>query len=163
MANTGNLMQQLRHMQQPGLDALALRLNTIYSAKGVTSVANQYGRQRRLCELFGIGGHNLSFEDRMWITSWNTIMGINFMCPHLYQYSLKGERKRDYPPAISHQQPYWPYNGLFEDFSARLCYFATAGVNEPDICVIHPQESAYLETQTSLLHPPACRSRYWPG
>ena len=116
MANTGNLMQQLRHMQQPGLDALALRLNTIYSAKGVTSVANQYGRQRRLCELFGIGGHNLSFEDRMWITSWNTIMGINFMCPHLYQYSLKGERKRDYPPAISHQQPYWPYNGLFEDF-----------------------------------------------
>jgi len=153
MANTGNLMQQLRHMQQPGLDALALRLNTIYSAKGVTSVANQYGRQRRLCELFGIGGHNLSFEDRMWITSWNTIMGINFMCPHLYQYSLKGERKRDYPPAISHQQPYWPYNGLFEDFSARLCYFATAGVNEPDICVIHPQESAYLETQTSLITP----------
>ena len=85
MINTGNLMQQLRHMQQPGLDALALRLNTIYSAKGVTSVANQYGRQRRLCELFGIGSHNLSFEDRMWITSWNTIMGINFMCPHLYQ------------------------------------------------------------------------------
>ena len=164
MANTGNLMQQLRHMQQPGLDALALRLNTIYSAKGVTSVANQYGRQRRLCELFGIGGHNLSFEDRMWITSWNTIMGINFMCPHLYQYSLKGERKRDYPPAISHQQPYWPYNGLFEDFSARLCYFATAGVNEPDICVIHPQESAYLETRSSAmsaLKPPQAAPSHW--
>ncbi len=153
MRNTGNLMQQLRHMQQPGLDALALRFNTIYSAKGVTSVANQYGRQRRLCELFGIGGHNMSFEDRIWITAWNSIMGINFMCPHLYLYSMRGERKRDYPPAISHQQPYWSENKLFEDYSARLCYFGSVGRTVAEVCVIHPQESSYLDFQTDMITP----------
>ena len=145
MLNEGNLMQQLRHMQQPGIDALGLRFQTTYCAKGASSVANQYGIPRRLSELFGISGHNMSFEDRMWITSWHTIMGINFMCPHLYLYSMKGERKRDYPPTISHQQPYWTYNKLFEDYSARLCYFATIGRPTAEICVFHPLESNYIE------------------
>ena len=145
MLNTGNLMQQLRHMQQPGIDALGLRYGSVYLGKGVSSVANQYGLERRLSELFGISGHNMSFEDRMWITAWHTIMGVNFMCPHLYLYSMKGARKRDYPPTISHQQPYWAYNKLFEDYSARLCYFATAGKTTPEICIIHPLESTYIE------------------
>ena len=145
MLNTGNLMQQLRHMQQPGIDALGLRYGSVYLGKIAGSVANQYGIERRLSELFGISGHNMSFEDRMWITSWHTVMGINFMCPHLYLYSMKGARKRDYPPAISHQQPYWAHNKLFEDYSARLCYFATVGKTTPEICVIHPLESAYIE------------------
>ncbi len=144
MLNEGNLMQQLRHMQQPGIDALGLRYNTVHCGKVTTSVANQYGLRRRLSELFGISGHNMSFEDRMWITSWHTIMGINFMCPHLYLYSMKGSRKRDFPPTISHQQPYWGYNKLFEDFSARLCYFASTGKTRAEVCVLNPIESDYI-------------------
>lgn len=145
MLNEGNLMQQLRHMQMPGIDALGLRYNTLHCGKVMTSVANQYGRRRRLSELFGISGHNMTFEDRMWITGWHTLMGVNFMCPHLSLYSMKGERKRDYPPTISPHQPYWRYNRLFEDYSARLAYFATAGQTEPEICVLSPIESDYIE------------------
>ena len=145
MQNTGNLMQQLRHMKQPGIDALGLCLQTIYNAKGVSSMSNQYGIERRLSELFGISGHNMNFEDRMWIVSWHTIMGVNFMCPHLYLYSMKGERKRDYPPTISHHQPYWIHNKLFEDYSARLCYFASVGQPTAEICVFHPLESSYID------------------
>lgn len=150
MRNEGNLMQQLRHMQMPGIDALGLHYNTIHCGKVMTSVANQYGRTRRLSELFGISGHNMTFEDRMWITSWHTLMGINFMCPHLSLYSMKGERKRDYPPTISYQQPYWRYNKIFEDYSARLCYFATAGQSTPEICVLSPIESDYIEEAQKL-------------
>jgi hypothetical protein len=145
MLNEGNLMQQLRHMQMPGIDALGLHYNTLHCGKVMTSVANQYGRPRRLSELFGISGHNMTFEDRMWITSWHTLMGVNFMCPHLSLYSMKGERKRDYPPTISPHQPYWRYNKLFEDYSARLCYFATAGQTLPEVCVLSPIESDYIE------------------
>lgn len=145
MLNEGGLAQQLRHMQMPGIDALGLRYNTLHCGKVMTSVANQYGLTRRLSELFGISGHNMTFEDRMWITAWHTLMGINFMCPHLSLYSMKGERKRDYPPTISYQQPYWRYNASFEDFSARLCYFATAGRNEAELCVLSPIESNYIE------------------
>jgi len=145
MLNEGNLMQQLRHMQMPGIDALGLHYNTLHCGKVMTSVANQYGRRRRLSELFGISGHNMTFEDRMWLTSWHTLMGVNFMCPHLSLYSMKGERKRDYPPTISPHQPYWRYNRLFEDYSARLAYFATVGQTEPEICVLSPIESDYIE------------------
>jgi hypothetical protein len=98
MQNEGNLMHQLRRMQIPGIDALGLYYSTVHNAKVNTSTANQYGIDRRLSELFGISGQNMSFEDRMWITAWHTIMGVNFMCPHLYLYSMKGERKRDCPP-----------------------------------------------------------------
>jgi len=150
MLNTGALMQQLRHMQMPGIDALGLHYNSVHSGKVMTSVANQYGRPRRLSELFGISGHNLTFEDRMWITAWHTLMGVNFMCPHLSLYSMKGDRKRDYPPTISYQQPYWRYNKLFEDFSARLCAFATIGRTAAEICVIHPIESDYIEHAEGL-------------
>jgi len=145
MLNEGDLMQQLRHMQMPGIDALGLHYNTLHCGKVMTSVANQYGRRRRLSELFGISGHNMTFEDRMWITSWHTLMGVNFMCPHLSLYSMKGERKRDYPPTISPHQPYWRYNQLFEDYSARLSYFATLGKTEAEIVVLNPIESCYIE------------------
>jgi hypothetical protein len=145
MLNEGGLMQQLRHMQMPGIDALGLRYNSLHCGKVMTSVANQYGQRRRLSELFGISGHNMTFEDRMWITGWHTLMGVNFMCPHLSLYSMKGERKRDYPPTISPHQPYWRYNRLFEDFSARLAYFATAGQTAPEVLVLSPLESCYVE------------------
>ena len=145
MQNEGNLSQQFRSMQMPGIDALGLRYNPTHTGKVLTSTANQYGISRRLSELFGISGQNMSFEDRMWITSWHTIMGVNFMCPHLYLYSMKGERKRDYPPTISHQQPYWSQNKLFEDYSARLCYFATVGKTKAEVCIISPIESDYID------------------
>lgn len=145
MVNAGALMQQYRHMHVPGIDSLGLNYGSVHCGKVMTSVANQYGQSRRLSELFGISGHNLSFEDRIWITAWHTIMGINFMCPHLSLYSMKGERKRDYPPTISQHQPWWRHNRLFEDYSARLCYFAGTGEAAPDVCVLSPIESNYIE------------------
>lgn len=145
MLNEGGLMQQYRHLDIPGIDALGLKLPTVHCGKVMTSVANQYGRRRRLSELFGIAGHNLTFEDRMWITAWHTLMGVNFMCPHLSLYSMKGERKRDFPPTLSAHQPWWRHNRLFEDFSARLCHFASVGETVAEVCVLSPIESDYIE------------------
>ncbi|MFQ8805263.1 MAG: hypothetical protein ACLR8Y_09450 [Alistipes indistinctus] len=117
-----------------------------------------------MCELFGIGGHNLSFEDRMWITSWNTIMGINFMCPHLYQYSLKGERKRDYPlrdqPSAALLAVQRLIRGLFRQAllfrdgrseRARYMRDPSAGVGLPG----DPDQLDYTHRRAV--------SRYWPG
>ena len=144
MQNEGNLMMQLRHMDVPGVDALGLKFKPLHNDRVMTSVANQYGKQRRVVEIFGISGHNLSFEDRMWLTAWHTQNGANMLCPHLALYSMKGERKRDYPPTLSYQQPYWSSNKLFEDFAARMCYFATCGKYEGEICVLATIESDYI-------------------
>ena len=100
--NVGDLMIQLRHMQQPGLDHLGLHIDdALYAVRNISSVSNQYGISSRLSEAYGISGQNMNFEDRAWIASWHTLNGINHLCPHLALYSMKGTRKRDYPPTLS--------------------------------------------------------------
>lgn len=144
--NVGDLMIQLRHMQQPGLDHLGLHIdNALYAVRNISSVANQYGIARRLSEAYGISGQNMNFEDRAWIASWHTLNGINHICPHLALYSMKGTRKRDYPPTLSSQQPYWQYNKLLEDYVARLCYVTTIGKYSSEFLVVNPLESEYIE------------------
>jgi hypothetical protein len=141
--NVGNAMITYRHMQMPGIDQLGLNYSLLNSPKSVSSVANQYGIPRRLSESYGISGHNMNFEDRKWLLDWLTINGINFIVPHLALYSMKGERKRDYPPDFSPAQPYWSYNKLFEDYTGRMCYVSTIGKYAADILVLHPLESDY--------------------
>jgi hypothetical protein len=142
----GNSMMHYRWMQQPGIDNLGLTIaNRLLTARSLSSVANQYNTPRRLSELFGISGQNMNFEDRKWIAGWHSILGINHFCPHLTLYSMKGLRKRDYPPTFSYQQPYWPYNKKIEDYLGRISYAATIGKYVPQILVINPLESEYLK------------------
>ena len=149
--NVGDLMMQLRNMQQPGMDHLGLHIdNDLNGARNISSVANQYGISRRLSEAYGISGQNMNFEDRAWIASWHTLEGINHICPHLALYSMKGTRKRDYPPTLSSQQPYWPFNKLLEDYVARLCYISTVGKYAAEFLVVHPLESEFIEGGINL-------------
>lgn len=145
--NVGNMMIQYRHMQRPGIDHLGLRLpvQVVYMMRSLSSVANQYGRTRRLSEMFGISGQNMNFEDRAWICGGHAVLGVNHVCPHLSLYSMKGCRKRDYPPTISPQQPYWTWNGVVEDCMARICYLSSVGAYAPEVLVINPLESAYID------------------
>jgi len=152
MVNSGNSMVNYRHMQMPGIDQLGLHYPPLNVPKSVSSVANQYGIARRMSESYGISGQNMSFEDRKWLLDWLTINGINFIVPHLSSYSMKGERKRDYPPNFSQAQPYWKYNKLFEDYSARMCYVNTIGEYAADLLIIHPLESEYLGIGNGSYH-----------
>jgi hypothetical protein len=154
MTNSGNSMINYRHMQIPGLDMLGLHYIPLNAPRSVSSVANQYGINRRLCESYGISGQNMNFEDRKWLLDFLTVNGINFIVPHLSLYSMKGERKRDYPPNFSPVQPYWPYNKLFEAYTGRMCYVNTIGKYAADIVVIHPLESEYAGVRNN------CYQRY---
>jgi len=141
----GNLMRQLRREGMPGMDHLELRIDGgLNVAKSVSSVANQYGKKRRMSELFGVSGQNMSFEDRQWIANWHAVLGINFFVEHLALYSMKGERKRDFPPVISDQQPWWPDNKIIEDYMGRLCYLNTLGKYAASTLLLVPIESEYI-------------------
>lgn len=144
----GNLMRQLRNEEMPGMDHLELRIEGgLNVAKSVSSVANQYGKKRRMSELFGVSGQNMSFEDRKWIANWHAVLGINFFVEHLALYSMKGERKRDFPPVISHQQPWWEKNKIIEDYMGRLCYLSTLGEYAASTLLMVPIESEYIATR----------------
>lgn len=141
----GNLMRQARNEGMPGMDHLELRIDGgLNVAKSIASVANQYGKERRMSELFGVSGQNMSFEDRKWIANWHVVLGINFFVEHLALYSMQGERKRDFPPALSYQQPWWPKNNRIEDYMGRLCYLSTLGKFDASTLLLVPIESEYM-------------------
>ncbi len=143
----GNTMLHYRNLHQPGIDILGLGFDgKLITARALSSVANQYDQPRRLSELFGISGQNMNFEDRKWLAGWHAITGVNHFCPHLTLYSMKGLRKRDYPPTFSYHQPYWAYNKIIEDYLGRISYAATIGKYVPQILVINPLESEFLKS-----------------
>lgn len=139
----GKAMSHYEYMQWPGIDHLGRNINQPLTVKQCSSVANQLGKERALSELYGCSGQNFTLYERKWIGDWHIALGINFFCPHLYLYSLKGARKRDYPPTMSHHQPYWKFNHLIEDYFARLNYTMTRGKFKSNILVIHPVESGW--------------------
>ena len=73
---------------------------------------------------------------------------------------MKGTRKRDYPPTLSSQQPYWSYNKLLEDYVARLCYLSTVGKYASEFLVVHPLESEYIEGGLNMKTSSRRQSKY---
>jgi hypothetical protein len=139
----GAAMPHYEYMHVPGIDHLGRNIHDLITVKQVSSAAHQLGKERVLSETYGCCGWNLSFEDQKWIGDWQYCLGVNLLNQHLAQYSLKGCRKRDYPPSINYQQPWWPYYRHVSDYFARLSYVLTRGRLVADILVIHPIQSAW--------------------
>ncbi len=49
------------------------------------------------------------------------------MCQHLEGYSLRGIRKRDYPPTMYYQQPWWEDYRIFNDSISRIGMILSEG------------------------------------
>jgi len=141
----GAAMPHYEYMQYPGIDKLSRNINEIVTVKQLTSVADQLGKERALCESFGCMGQHTSFFHRKWIGDWLQVLGVNFINHHLSLYSMRGERKRDYPANFFYQQPWWECEKPFADYLARISYALTQGKRDIDILVIHPIASAWSE------------------
>jgi hypothetical protein len=139
----GATMPHYEYEQMPGIDFLCLRHNHELTLKQVSSAARQLGRKQVLSELFGVTGQQCTFEDQKWIGDYHLVMGVTFFCQHLFLYSMRGERKRDYPPTISYQNAYWPYYGRLNNYFSRIGYALSQGEAVAHILVLHPIGSAY--------------------
>ncbi len=139
----GAAMPHYEFMQGPGIDHLGRNIANPLTLKQCSSVAHQFGRNRILCEIFGVSGHSMSFEDQKWIADFHFALGITFICQHLTLYTMKGEQKRDYPPTISYHQPYWEDYKLANDYFARAGYLCSQGKFAADILLLHPMGSAW--------------------
>lgn len=138
----GACMPHYEFMQFPGIDHLGRGLLTLLTMKQCSSAARQFNR-RVLSEMFGCSGWNMSFEDQRWIAQWQFVLGVDYVCQHLSLYSLKGARKRDYPPSFLDHQPYWNYWHLVNNLFARTTFLLTQGRPVTDILVLHPISSAW--------------------
>ncbi|MBN8218874.1 MAG: glycoside hydrolase [Spirochaetes bacterium] len=143
----GAAMPHYEHMDWPGIDKLARHVDQTVTVKQVASAAEQLGKERTFCEVFGISGQQFDFRGRRWIHHWEAALGVNFVNHHLSLYTMMGERKRDYPPNFFHQQPWWPWEKPLADHFARLNLALTRGKRHLDILMLHPIGSAWASYQ----------------
>jgi hypothetical protein len=141
----GAVMPHYEFQHIPGIDLLTRGLGEPLLCKQVSSVAHQMGERRVVSEMYGCCGWNVSFEELKWIGEWQYVQGVNLPCQHLELYSAKGCRKRDYPPSLYYQQPWWSDYRLFNDYFARQLFMLTRGTRAVDILVLHTIESAWTE------------------
>ncbi|GAA4877874.1 glycosyl hydrolase [Paenibacillus vulneris] len=139
----GAVMPNYRFQQVPGIDMLNEQTKEYITVKQCTSVANQYGRKYVLTETYGCTGWGFTFEGQKWIGDFQYVLGVNVRSQHLALYSIKGCRKRDYPPVFNYNTSWWKYNHVVEDYFARLSAVLTEGRPVRDILVLHPSSTAW--------------------
>ena len=137
---SGSPARFYEHMQVPGMDAIN-RFQGYIVPKQLQSAARQCGRKWKLSEMYAGQGWNGSFERYKTYGDWQTVLGVNFRCPHLSLYSMSGLRKRDYPPTISPHQHWYREYKVVEDYFARAAVFINQGDPLVNMCIIHPLES----------------------
>lgn len=144
---SGDVMSHYEFMHWPGIDKLG-RGNPpqhIVTVKQVSSAVDQLGRDRAFCEVFGCMGGQGSFFHRKWIGDWQAALGISFVNHHLSLYSMRGERKRDYPANLFYQQPWWDDEREFADYEARVCAAVSEGKRMVDVLLLQPLSSVWSE------------------
>lgn len=141
---SAGVMPFYEYMHFPGMDWLSRRIDSPVAPRQVSSVANQLGKKFVLSETFALCGWDVSFEELKWIAEWQYVNGVNLLCQHVAGYTLRGLRKRDYPPSLFYQQSWWEDYRLFNDYFARLGILLTSGRNAVDVLLLHPIRSAWI-------------------
>lgn len=141
---SGAIMPHYVHQGLPGIDILTESIRETLTVKQCSSVANQFGKKRVLSELYGCTGWEFTFEGQKWVGDWQYALGVNLRCQHLALYTLRGCRKRDYPPSFNYNTTWWKYNKVVEDYFARLSLILSEGKVVRDILLLHPIESGWM-------------------
>ncbi len=141
----GACMPHYEYFHMPGMDWLSRRGNfDCFTPLQVSSVAHQLGKKEILSETFALCGHNVSFDELKEIYEWQMVHGITKLCQHLEGYSLRGLRKRDYPPAMYYQQPWWDEYKIFNDSMSRIGMLLSEGDVNFNVLLLHNQSSAWV-------------------
>ena len=72
---------------------------------------------------------------------WLFSLGVNFLNPHQSLISIKGLRKRDFPPSHFWQEPWWEYYPEFSRYVSRVCKLLSEGERTSEIAVLVPSSA----------------------
>ncbi len=141
----GSVMPFYEYEHIPGIDYLGRGLKTQLGGKQLGSACEQLGKKKALSEMFACCGWDVSPTELKHIAELQYSGGVNIMCQHLYPYSERGQRKRDYPAHYSDHNPWQSYMGRFDNYFNNLGYMLSLGREDVDVLVIHPIHTAWLE------------------
>lgn len=143
LTTNGACMPHYEYFHIPGMDWLGRHNEPSLTPYQVGSAARQLGKKQVLSETFACCGHGVGHDELKWIYEYQMVRGINLLCQHLQGYSNRGLRKRDYPPAMYIQQPWWEDYGTFNDAMSRIGMLLSEGDDGVDTLVLHPQTTAW--------------------
>ena len=138
--------------QRPAIDTLMnqyredthAQFGNVRAVKELSSVANQLGRGRTLCEAYGAGGWDLRFEDMKRIGDWLYVLGVNTLNEHLSYITIRGARKRDHPQSFSYHTPWWKAYHVMAGYFTRLSLVLSQAEQINKILLIEPTTTAWM-------------------
>ncbi len=147
MIGIGSIMPFYEYEHIPGIDYLGRDMLTPLLGKQLGSACAQLGKKKALSEMFACCGWDVTPIELKHIAELQYAGGVNIMCQHLYPYSERGQRKRDYPSHYSDHNPWQTYMDGFNEYFNNLGYMLAMGKEDVDTLIIHPIHSAWLEFQ----------------
>lgn len=148
----GSLMRFYEYMDYPGIDILSENNKCYWAAKQVQSVARQLGKKWVLSELYGCTGWQMNFKSYKNVGDWQALFGINFRCPHLSWYTMKGEAKRDYPASILHQSAWYRDYSYIENYFSRIHAAFDGSTPDVGLLVLNPIESVWARAYSGAFN-----------
>ena len=145
MTCIGGVMPFYQYEHIPGIDYLGRGIADDLAPKQLGSACAQLGRKKAISEMFGCCGWDVSPRELKRIAEVQYVNGVNLMCQHLYPYSERGQRKRDYPLHYSTHNPWSAKMKEFNRYFARLGAALAQGNEYAPILVIHPIHGAYCK------------------
>jgi len=155
--NHGGLCGHLSEMQMPGMDALNVGegisggLGNMeapnFAAKMASSVALAAGARRVLSETGGGAGWQMTLWEYKRMCDWLFAAGVNFINPHHSLLSIKGLRKRDFPPSHFFPEPWFEYYGEFSRYVSRVCRWLSEGERWSEFAVLIPSSSFQAQSR----------------
>ncbi len=138
--------------QRPGIDTLFnqyaegphAQFGNVRAVIELASVARQGGRSRTLCEAYGGSSAEMRFEDYKRIGDWLQVLGVNTINEHLSDISIRGARKRDYPPTFSQHSPWMQSYHVLVDYFARISCALSQGKQINRCLILEPTTTAWM-------------------
>ncbi|NQU55573.1 MAG: hypothetical protein HQ522_23895 [Bacteroidetes bacterium] len=116
---------------EPGEKALVGEHSTM--AKNASSAMVHLNRRRNSNELYGAYGHNLTYDEMVWLANWCFVRGQNLLYPHAFYYSIRGARFNERPPDVGPNAKWWDNYKDYADACRRLSWLNT---NSKQVCKI---------------------------
>jgi len=153
MSSNGGVMPFYAYETVPGIDYLDRYIKNDTAPKQLSSVRAQLGKKYALSEMYGCCGWDVTPFELKKLTDMQYANGVNLMCQHLYPYSEKGVRKRDFPNHYSESLP-WQYAfGDFNRYYSNLGSALSVGHDYAPILFLHPQHSAFCKQRRGVDFP----------
>jgi hypothetical protein len=116
-------------------------------AKNASSAMVHLNRRRNSNELYGAYGHNLTYEEMVWLANWCFVRGQNLLYPHAFYYSVRGARFNERPPDVGPNASWWGKYKGYADACRRLSWLNTDSKQVCQVAILGdanwlPDESA---------------------